>query len=326
MKSYRITSDNLDKFLSQDDSKFEPHLITDIFGMQSHMHFEGFKKFYNALQDNKTSLNDLKTKYAAHLLEDLEKLSKINSINKKLKGNKFDKLFFKNLESGESSEEYNNFIKNISNISYAQNTPIPILGKILQKIQKPISIFGIREFTEQELNAYDELQKGQSEKGFNRMAILYKGRDQKVQSITLDDLKQDPNLTGEQKEFIEKSWHQSSFMTSGTTTPLTLWKMPEAMNVQKMVNTVNNTEILIDASKEGRLIVQNRGRLDEISLEDIENDAKFGKEIFDILLNVDISNLKADKFLPGLSSNKSEIFVDININLKENWIFQVFLR
>lgn len=304
---------------SKDGNHIDP--ITNLIDLNSQIHVPGLKALYDDLQSSSlVTLEQLKQKHAKALLSDLEQLSKLYNSEVYIykpqvyKCPTFNQEFYQQIlkapieRSPEYNEEYNNLINKHLELPnklflVAKNSAKALLefdkeGQTLENFRKNF-LSAMQEFKDSLVN--------QTKIDLDRSTILYKGSDNKVRRISLEELKEskDIALSGEQRDFIATSWHQSTF-DGGM-----MWMYLANKNVQDETMfplPSSRTQIIIDVSDGVK--IHNRVYMKS------RNPDGLKIPYCEMGLSVDISNMKGDKFMQGCSP-KPQIAINMNFLDKE---------
>ncbi len=281
--------------------------ITNLMVLSSQVHVKGLKSLYDHLQSSSSvTLDQLKQKHQRELLSDLEQFSKLEEA-KARKLPIFNQEFYHQILKPpiERSPEYNNFINKyaeLANVTFI--VPKNSASALLEFDRDGQTLENFRKNFFSKMQELRDSQVEQAERDYSRMAILYKGLDSKIRQISLQELKESKYiaLSDEQRDFIATSWNQGTF-ESGWAMQYFMKKAAQEEIMPPIVD--NRTPILIDVSDGVK--IHNKVSMKPLNPTDITEKIPYAE----MVLSVDISDMKGNKFMPGCSP-KSQIAINMN--------------
>ncbi|KJV55946.1 ulp1 protease family, C-terminal catalytic domain protein [Orientia chuto str. Dubai] len=294
-----------------------PDPIADYMILERQIHTPGLKKLYNDLQaSQQLSLSEIEQKHTRSLLEDLAEASKLPSI--RATGlPEFEEGFYGegNKKPEDRSAKYVDFIKKYSELQDSMGCVAKCSAQALLQFTKSTQDFNtLKQAVQSSIDNFKNSNDAQSKLDFNRAPILYKGPDNIVKEITLQELQEskDIPLSGEQREFIASSWQQGTFRAGNTA--IYSRKKSATKGFGMIFDAEGRGDIFIDASDGVKV-----HSIYSTTFAESPDYPEVRKPFFDSALSVDISNMNGDKFIPGCSvtpkilvnMHKSELAVDI---------------
>lgn len=311
------------------DSANPNHSITNFLMLSSELRTYGLSSLNDALNSG-ISIDEIKEKYSQNLLNDLENLTKRTDFQRAAGVRnipKFKQEFYEELKkpANQRTEEYKNFIiacsslmPNIDDRNALTCTELISARMLTFLEQEEITINEVKTKLIEDLTAYKEKSTKQTTKDIGavktvgnrqeleiaREEVFFKDSQGNTKILNKENFSTEISLTGEQQDFIFSMWNQGTFgvgwfMDAGEKFQQQLMDNGGAIDLNS-----NRDFLMIDTSEEGKVKI--RSRLTANIIPDRENrDEKVNYA--QGVLEVDISDLKGDKFTPGCSIAEPKI-------------------
>lgn len=276
------------------------------------MHMKGIKYLYDDLQKQKLdNVAQLRQRYTHALLDDIEVISKLldpnlsNPVKLEFKKNFYDEAL---KMPQDRSKEYNEFIECWARQPDALLLPGKLSAKLLLTLDKEeLDSTQLQEQLMEILNHDKQVSTTQCDKDFHRTVITYMGKDKIPRQISLDELKNSPdlNLTNEQREFLASYWHQGTF--TGAAYMYLSKSFYNSPQKHDNVLPLNNFHVTYDENQEVPIFIDaSDDRVTvcgviETYLRDVTNLEAPNKPYAAILFELDLSNMNDNGFTPCCS-------------------------
>jgi|GEM_PF-6617360 len=303
--------------------------ITNFLVLKSELKTEGLNALNNALNSG-VGIDEIRKEYSHKLLQDVESLTKRADFQIAASRNnipKFKQEFYQELKkpANERSEEYKNFMTSCSNLMLNIDDRNPLTCTELISVrmlnlldQKEIQIHSLKTKLADDIKEYKTKSTKQTIKDIGvvktvgdhqelevgREEIFFKDKQGNTKILNKENFAEESSLTGEQQDFIFSMWNQGTFGTG--------WFMDagekfqdQLMNNGGMVDLNGDKDFLmIDTSEDGKVKIRSRLAANIITdLQKQNEKTSYAQGV----LEVDISNMKGDKFVPGCSTAEPKI-------------------
>jgi len=323
----KIELTDLNNYRNNLSTNSTPPSITNFLMLSSELRTEGLNSLNNALNSG-VGIEEIREKYSQDLLKDLESLTKRADFQELTRDiPKFKPEFYAELTKplGNKSKEFKQFITSCANImkNIEDRNDITCTELISAKMlvfldQEDITTKSLRDKLTADLTAYKKKSTTQTARDIGvqdtddnrqqskvgRQEVFFKDKHGHTKILSKETLLLIESLTGEQKDFIVSMWHQGRFGTG--------WFMDAAKNFQdKIIEDgglidLNSDKdfLMIDISENGQVKVRSRLAANIVlDREKINEKINYAQGV----LEVDISDLKNDKFTPGCGSAEPKI-------------------
>ncbi|XVN41118.1 MAG: hypothetical protein RCO49_00390 [Rickettsia endosymbiont of Argas persicus] len=319
----KIELTDLNSYFKNLPHSSKPSNITNFLALNSELRTEGLNALNNAL-NFEISIEEIRQKYSQKLLADVESLTKRADFQELTSDiPKFKPEFYAELTKplGEKSKEFKQFItscadvmKNIEDRNDITATELISAKMLVLLDEKDTTTESLKEKLTADLTAYKKKFTNQTAKDIGskdaepskvgREEVFFKDTNGNTKILTKETLLQEKSLTGEQKDFIVSMWYQGRFGTG--------WFMEAGKEFkQQLIDNMGDVDLnsdkdflMIDMSENGQVKVRSRLTANIVpNVEDMSKKISYAQGV----LEVDISDLKGDKFTPGCSTAEPKI-------------------